>query len=103
MIKKNTLYLGLNDKDRKIQVIDTVEAVKMVSNILAKSVGGGTIFSARGIYTHENGDIVIEETLRIEVFGAEDSEIIDLVEVLKKIFNQEAIVVETAMVNSVFM
>ena len=52
MIKKFTLYLGLNDKDTKRQEISTLEAYKVVSNLLAKDFGGGTIFEAQGIYKH---------------------------------------------------
>ena len=49
MIKKFTLYLGLNDKETKMQKIATVEAFKIVTNLVAKRFGGGTIFEAQGI------------------------------------------------------
>ena len=71
-MKKFTLYMGLNDKDLKVQVISTIEAYKVVSNILAKDFGGGTIFEAQGVYTHDNGAIVFEKTLRIEILFAEE-------------------------------
>lgn len=44
MIKKYTLYLGLNDKDSKQQEISTIEAYKVVSNLISKDFDGGTIF-----------------------------------------------------------
>ncbi len=32
--KQTNLYIGLNDKDTKVQKIDTIEAYKIVYNIL---------------------------------------------------------------------
>lgn len=103
MIKKFTLYLGLNDKDTKVQMISTLEAYKVVSNILAKDFGGGTIFEAQGIYKHDDGTIVIEKTLRIEILFAELPQIKILVELLKKIFNQESIAVQEENIESSLM
>lgn len=103
MIKKFTLYLGLNDKDTKVQMISTLEAYKVVSNILAKDFGGGTIFEAQGIYRHDDGQVVFEKTLRIEILFAELPQIKILVELLKKIFNQESIAVQEENIESSLM
>ena len=100
IMKKFTLYMGLNDKDTKVQVISTIEAYKVVSNIIAKDFGGGTIFEAQGIYKHEDGKIVFEKTLRIEILFAEEPQIKALVAELKKIFNQESIAVQVEDINS---
>lgn len=102
-MKKFTLYLGLNDKDTKTQLISTLEAYKVVSNLLAADFGGGTIYEANGIYKHDNGDIVFEKTLRIEILFAEKPQIIALVDNLKKIFNQESVAVQEEVINSVLM
>ena len=99
-MKKFTLYMGLNDKDAKVQVISTIEAYKVVSNIIAKDFGGGTIFEAQGIYKHDDGKIVFEKTLRIEILFAEEPQIKALVAELKKIFNQESIAVQVEDINS---
>ena len=100
IMKKFTLYIGLNDKDTKVQVISTIEAYKVVSNIIAKDFGGGTIFEAQGIYKHDDGKIVFEKTLRIEILFAEEPQIKALVAELKKIFNQESIAVQVEDINS---
>ena len=100
IMKKFTLYMGLNDKDTKVQVISTIEAYKVVSNIIAKDFGGGTIFEAQGIYKHDDGKIVFEKTLRIEILFAEEPQIKTLVAELKKIFNQESIAVQVEDINS---
>lgn len=102
-MEKYTLYLGLNDKDTKQQMISTLEAYKIVSNILASDFGGGTIFEAQGIYKHDNGTIVFEKTLRIEILFAEFEQIKKLVSELKKIFNQESIAVQREIINSELM
>lgn len=102
-MEKFTLYLGLNDKDTKQQKINTLEAYKIVSNILASDFGGGTIFEAQGIYKHDNGTIVFEKTLRIEILFAEFAQIKTLVSNLKKIFNQESIAVQREIINSELM
>lgn len=102
-MKKFTLYLGLNDKDTKTQQISTLEAYKVVTNILANDFDGGTIFEAQGIYKHEDGTIVVETTLRIEILFAELPQIKELVATLKKIFNQESIAVQEEVINSSLM
>lgn len=100
MIKKFTLYLGLNDKDTKVQQISTLEAYKIVSNLISADFGGGTIFEAKGIYKHEDGAIVTETTLRIELLFAEEIQVKELVCTLKKLFNQESVAVQQEVINS---
>ena len=97
---KYTLYIGLNDKDTKRQEIETVEAYKLVQRELVKKVGGGTIYSATGIYTHDDGSIVIEPTLRVEIFHDSKKDIKDLADDYKKILNQESIIIQTENVSS---
>lgn len=100
MITKYTIYLGLNDKDTKTQQISTLEAYKVVTNLISADFGGGTIFEARGIYRHDNGEIVTETTLRIELLFADDSQVRRFCETLKKLFNQESVAVQKDVVNS---
>ena len=99
-MNKFTLYLGLNDKETKMQKIATVEAYKIVENLITSRFDGGTIFEARGIYRHEDGTIVTETTLRIELLFAEEQEVRDLVETLKSVFNQESVAVQKEVINS---
>lgn len=99
---KYTLYVGLFDKVTKKQEINTLDAYKVATNIFVAATGGATITEARGIYTHESGEIVVEPTLRIEVFGAEWEKITIAAEQLKTALNQESIAIEKAEVNSMF-
>lgn len=101
-MKKITLYVGLNDKDTKTQKIDTLEATKIVSNLITTLCDGGTIYNATGIYKHDNGSIVFENTLKIELFDTTDNIITKLIDTLKKILNQESIIKQTEDVNSEF-
>lgn len=102
-MEKYTLYLGLNDKDKKVQVIGTLEAYKIATNILMRYTDGATIFEANGIYKHENGDFVVEKTLRIELLFVNKSQVAEIVNELKTIFNQESVAVQHEIVNSELM
>lgn len=90
---KFTLYLGLNDKDTKQQKISTIDAYKIVSNIIAQRFDNGSIFEATGIYKHDNGVIDIETLLKIELQFVPFDTVKAFVDLLKEIFNQESVVV----------
>ena len=99
-MKKFTLYVGLNDKDKKIQKIDTVAAYQMVENVITKKTDGYTISEAKGYYRHEDGTITIENTLRIEMLFVDKILVKEFCETLKRMLNQEAIAVEETTVTS---
>lgn len=102
-MEKYTLYLGLNDKDTKQQQIETIEAYKLCSGLLADTIGAGTISAAQGIYKHENGAVVIENTLRIEIIEAAADLVMQLCGTLKKLFNQESILVQRDSISNMFV
>ena len=99
-MKKFTLYVGLNDKDTKIQKIDTLTAYKMVENVITKKTDGYTISEAKGYYRHEDGTVTIENTLRIEMLFVDRILVKEFCETLKTMLNQEAIAVEETTVTS---
>lgn len=94
-MKKITLYVGLNDKDTKTQKITTVDAFKMLSNLCLVYTDGATIYDARGIYKHDDGTVIAENTLRIEIFNPIEQNIMPLITTIKKALNQESIGIET--------
>ena len=94
------LFVGLFDKDSKTQEINTLDAYKVASNLLTDIIGFGTITQAMGVYTHDDGTIVQEPTLRIEVSGVELEPMKKLAIALKSAFNQESVAFEV--VNSDF-
>lgn len=99
-MEKFTLYLGLNDKDTKKQEITTKEAYTFVSKIIARDFGGGTIYEAQGVYTHEGGEIVEEKTLRIELLFTTWEKVKTFVGTLKRAFNQESVIVQKELIDS---
>ena len=97
---KYTLYVGLNDKDAKVQLVSTLEAYKMVNNVLLQYVDGATIYEARGIYKHDDGSFVTENTLRIALLFVETETVKEIVKTLKAMLNQESIAVQHEVVTS---
>ena len=100
MLTKYTLYIGLNDKDSKVQEISTIDAYKMVGAL----VGDCTIQEARGLYTHQDGTQVLETTLVVQVIDFNGTlEIAPLVDAIKTALNQESIAVIRETVDSRLM
>lgn len=93
-MKKIIIFLGLFDKDSKAQEISTLDAYKIASNLLTNIIGFGTITEAHGIYTHNDGTVVDEPTLRIEVSNIETEPMKRLAIALKQAFNQESVAFE---------
>ena len=100
MIEKFTLYVGLNDKDSKVQEIATLEAYKIINNLLLAYTDGATIFEAVGIYKHDDGSFVTENTLRIELMFIDKKTVKEIVENIKKLLNQESVAVQREVVES---
>ena len=96
-MKKVTMYIGLNDKDSKIQEISTIEAYKIVNRVLNDC----TIVEGKGKYTHTDGTITTEATLIVTVFDFDNKfNIKDTCDKLKLILNQESIAVSVENINS---
>ena len=102
-MNKYTLYIGLNDKDTKRQQLDNLEASKIVQNILTEITGGGTIYNATGVYKHDDGTIIIENTLRVEIVAAALEAVRKAIEFIKTALNQESVILQTERVESVFI
>ena len=85
------LFIGLNDQHTKKQETATENAVSIVSRYAVERFGGVTISTARGVYTHENGDTIEENTIIVEVFGVPRTLVEAFADDMKRIFNQESI------------
>ena len=100
-MKKITLYVGLADKDTKTQKINTLDAYGVVNNILQADA---TITECRGIYTHEGGDVVIENTLEIVLldFNGTMSRawIVAKADAIKVALNQESVALQEEEIKS---
>jgi hypothetical protein len=99
-MKKFTLYIGLNDKDTKIQQFSTVEAHKIVNQLALRYFDGATVGEATGIYKHEDGTFVTENTIRVELMFCEEADVKLFVNDIKKILNQESVAVQVQEITS---
>ena len=99
-MNKYILYVGLNDKDTKTQKIDTLSAYNLTNNILLNYVEGATITQSKGIYKHNNGNIVIENTLIIELLFTDKTTVETIAKELKMALNQESIAIQKQTIES---
>ena len=88
-MNKHEIFIGLNDKDTKQQMISTEEAMLKVHAL----VGDCSMSLIQGYFTHADGSMVIEKTIKCEIFGMEDTKIHAIIEQLKHDLNQESILV----------
>lgn len=103
-MNKYVLYVGMNDKDTKTQKITVLSAREMIMNtITAAGLSGATISEAVGVYKHEDGTIITEQTLRVEILFAADGQIKEICDTLKTALNQESIAVEKQIISSTLM
>lgn len=104
MTEKYSLLVGLNDKDSKVQQISTLEAYKMIMNIIKPHTDGCTIYDALGYYKHDNGDMVEEKSLHIEILFFDDAQANykahKIVDTIKTMLNQESVAVTHSIVES---
>lgn len=102
MATLNRYYIGLLDKDTKVQIIQTDEAIKYISYYLLNHYhDGATIYKAKGIYKHNNWKRIEEPSIVIEMI--DDGLIYNDVEYIKKYLNQESIMVTTQEIEQRFI
>ena len=100
-MKKFILFVGLNDKDTKKQKISTKKAINIiVSTIQANHLQGCTISQSIGFYTHTNNTMVVEKSLKVEIFTSNLKAIKSLISTLKTVLNQESIIYQSEQINS---
>ena len=95
-LEKYNLFIGLNDKDLKKQVIKTSKAKTIISQIC----GDCTMSDCVGTYTHNDGTRIKENTIKVELLFKSEPEVIDYCNILKQVLNQESIAVSQEIVKS---
>ena len=85
------LTVGLNDKNEKIQLVSTEEAEAIIADYIAENFIGGTVFPCKGVYKHENGQTVKENTFMIMLANITKEEALKAADYYKNVFNQESI------------
>lgn len=94
-IIKYNVYVGLNDKDSKKQEVSTRRAKEEVIRILNNNnITGLTMYEVMGVFKHEDGSVVFEKSLKVELLEVEENEVIKSIQELKRALNQESILLE---------
>lgn len=106
-ICKATIFIGLNDKESKLQEVTTLDAAKFIQREIVKEFEGGTISEATGIYRHQDGTgFVVENTLKVEIlfFGSSKEEarraVIPFINRVKDFLNQETVALQLEEIES---
>lgn len=100
-MQKYIVYVGLNDKKTKIQEINTIQAYKIITNIIINyDIDGFTILEANGYYVHDDKSITIEKSLKIEFLFTNIEIIKNIIKDIKKSLNQESVILQTENITS---
>ena len=103
-MKKHELSIGLNDAESKVQELSTDETMRIISAVCFDQAGGATIIpNCTGIYTHDDGTKIIENTIRCEFYGQERETVIRIAKILCKALNQESIALSETEIYSDFI
>jgi PII-like signaling protein len=101
---KHDIYLGLFDKDTHTQKIASDAGKLMAERMVARYYTGATVFTADGIYYHDDGSLVIEPSLKIEILVFSDKDpLMDFIKELKETFNQESVALQNSKVESMLV
>ena len=88
-LTKHVLLIGMADKDAKVQTIPTELFKATINNVCGDC---SIIEGIKGYYTHDNGEKVQEDTLRVEMLFKDDAEVRLMANRLKSDLNQESII-----------
>ena len=102
-MEKLTISIGLFDKDSKTQLISNDEAMETVNSCFLSRLDAFTVYFAKGVYTHENGSQIQENTIRVEVVTFNDNDYnntIQSIKEVKQLLNQESVLLEKQTINS---
>lgn len=105
-MKKNIFTIGLNDKDKEIQIISTPEAKQIIADTLINKydVFAFTMYECAGVYRmNSTGAIIQEASIRVEIATDEELTAADgIIGELKERLNQESIMHEVTEANIYF-
>lgn len=101
--KRYTIFVGLKDKDERLQKIQTKRIIQLV-NLCCREYGlAFSCFVQNGGYIHERGDYVFENSLCI-VFIEPDEKLIDEIgKDLCAFLNQESVMVTVDEIESYYI
>ena len=94
---KTVITIGLNDKDKEIQIIPTEAAEKIIAEILIENHGifAFTMFNCKGVYKMSStGNIIQENSIRVEIIEETEREYTEIINEIKTALNQESVMIE---------
>lgn len=91
---KYNIYIGMFDKDTKKQEISSQDFFNTVRKVLRQlSFDNYTIYKCKGHYKHEDGTIVCEPSLIVEIIINYELFTDDIKNMLCKELNQESVLI----------
>lgn len=91
---KANIFLGLNDKETKRQKISTRRAARILAGLLCERFDGATVQFCKGIYKHENGRQVRENSFNIILYYVDLETVRAFASELCRVFNQETVLID---------
>ena len=91
---ENVITIGMFDQTTHKQEISKAECLRIIEDsIFSFGFFGATILTEGifGIFRHEDGTIVHEPSIRVEINGKTRREVLPLIRVLREKLNQESI------------
>ena len=98
-MQKHIFLIGLNDKDTKKQELSK----EYFLSTIYETVGDCTISDAYGYYTHADGSLAKEPSLRVEMLFKKSEDMPKFADKLKKELNQESIGYDIVESNSMLL
>lgn len=86
--------IGLFDKNTHQLEVDPSNAQSLLNNEVARRFNGATVYSADGVYKHNDGSMVREPSLRVELCYTTREAAVGLCKWAKEAFNQESVMLE---------
>ena len=102
-INTYNLYVGLNDKDKYIQIIDDEYAMNLVRDTVTNIVGGATFTKSFGYWVDELGNETRETTIVVKITMTDDEHIERIGTKLNHVLNQNCIMVEKSVSEIAFV
>ena len=90
-MKQVSIYIGLNKAGTNTQVISTIDALRIIENVISTYTDGATLRECRGIYRNNNGVISYETTIEGLFFDPDMRAIESICKTLKQVLDQESI------------
>ena len=105
MTHTTTIYAGLFDQHTHTQLIETATALQLVTDLVLSRFGGATLSQTHGVYTHADGSMVVEPSLRVELLTSDADQVLvaELVADIKRILNQESVLLTRSLAEVSFV